>query len=51
MAPSMVGRNRGVSSLLTADMKNATDRELIKFHIRIHHENLHEIFLKMKLFP
>jgi hypothetical protein len=50
VAPSIAGKNSGVFSLLTEDMKDATDRYLIKSHLRIHHENFRDKFLKMKIF-
>jgi hypothetical protein len=50
VATSVDGKNSGVSSLLAEDMKDSTDRDLIKSHLRIHHENLREKFLKVKIF-
>jgi hypothetical protein len=40
-------RNSGVSSLLTDDMKNTTDRDLIISHWFLHHENSCAKLLRM----
>jgi hypothetical protein len=50
VARSIAGKNSGVSSLLTEELKDATDSELIKSHLQIHHENLRDKFLKIKIF-
>jgi hypothetical protein len=39
-APSMAGKNSGLSSLITKDVKNATDRDWFLYHCLIHQKNL-----------
>jgi hypothetical protein len=38
--PSMAGKNSGLSSLITKDVKNKTGRDLFVYHCLIHQENL-----------
>jgi hypothetical protein len=45
--PRMSGRNSGMSSLITNDVKNITDHDLIICHCLIHHENMCAKSLKM----
>jgi hypothetical protein len=38
--PSMAGKNIGLSSLITKDVKNTTGRDLFVYNCLIHQENL-----------
>jgi hypothetical protein len=50
MAPSVGRENSGVCSLLTDEVKDTTDRDLIISHVWKHEGNMGEKFLKMKQF-
>jgi hypothetical protein len=39
-APSTAGKNCGLSSLVTKDVKNTTGHDLFVYHCFIHQENL-----------
>jgi hypothetical protein len=39
-APSMAGKNSGLSSLIAKDVKNTACRDLFVYHCLIHQENL-----------
>jgi hypothetical protein len=38
--PSVAGKNSGLSSLVTEDVKNTTGRDLFVYHCLIHQENV-----------
>jgi hypothetical protein len=46
-APSMAGKNSGLSSLITKDVKNTTGRDLFVYHCLLHQGNLCAISVKM----
>jgi galactitol-specific phosphotransferase system IIB component len=46
-APSITGKNTGLSSLITKDMKNITGRYLFVYHCLVHQGNLCAISVKM----
>jgi hypothetical protein len=46
-APSMAGKNGGLPSLITKDVKNTTGRDLFAYHCLIHQENLCAKSVKM----
>lgn len=47
VAPGVVGRNSGVSMVITNGVKNITSHDLIIFHCLMHQENLYTKCLKM----